>query len=598
MSSGDRVVSLLVVFLLGACVPKVAGDRRSESGSPIRSPQSDGRAEDRPANIGSDSNTDEDPIAVTRDGSFALAQIHLAQTHVLPMSSKYLRLVAGRETLIKVNLVAASAESQAPVVSVTAKVGDVEETFALTGPAIMPQSLDKTKQSFADSFVVLLPEKWIQPGLSLQVRAGELTTEVKPLIGAPNPLHLTLLPLNIFKSNNPPKEPQDWPAEFQAKLPISSLVIERRDPILLTEVVVPPRGDVNLPAVRVRSQQQYREKTGKNFDGEQGLALGITNAIQVAAGDNRLSVYYAHVAGVGVGGGLADSFTGMGIAGNLAVFFHEFGHTLSLGHWKNNPKFPYQSDLDGIKGDPGHVGTTWGFDARQNTVVGEIQLPYFIPPTVQTNSVGREVGVYKKDPMAGGGSGDQEKGFHFRMFSDFSNYQMQNFLEKELVIWDESKKSFAKWDDDNKRYAAIKNNGVDLPIERQVSVYTVLYGVSAVTPEANFVYTPIGPYSSGMIRLFNADKLMDRESSQALLCKPRCDFTLRLTQNGQTTNYIVRGIWRPDTNPLSKDSYFVGALNVPSRLGPITAADLILTPNVAVAGLEPSQIILFQYRAP
>ena len=175
---------------------------------------------------------------------------------------------------------------------------------------------------------------------------------------------------------------------------------------------------------------------------------------------------------------------------------------------------------------------------------------------------------------------------------------MQNFLEKELVIWDESKKSFAKWDDDNKRYAAIKNNGVDLPIERQVSVYTVLYGVSAVTPEANFVYTPIGPYSSGMIRLFNADKLMDRESSQALLCKPRCDFTLRLTQNGQTTNYIVRGIWRPDTNPLSKDSYFVGALNVPSRLGPITAADLILTPNVAVAGLEPSQIILFQYRAP
>lgn len=593
MSTYASVVAACLSLCFVACAQRTGVDERRRHDAPVTTLSSDTSTE--AGSHGTDTSLD-DVIVTSADGSLGVAGIYLAQTHVLPVDSEYACLVSDREALLKVDLIARKPDEKAPNVLVTTKLASQTATFKLVGPALVPTVREKKHHGFSDSYTVMLPKEWIRPGLVLQIVAGPLAKDLTVQVGAPNPLHLTLLHFNIFRAPKPVQEPPDWPAEFQVKLPISSLTIERRDPILFTEVVIPPRPDVKLPAVRVRSTQEYKDKTGANFDGEQGFALGLTNAIQAASGHGRLSVYYTNVAGVGVGGGLADPFTGMGIAGNLAVFFHEFGHTLSLGHWANHQKYPHQTDVDGIKGDPGHVGPTWGFDPRKGAIGDGIQLPYFIPPIVQANSVGREPGVFKKDPMAGGGSGDQEKGFHFRMFSDFSVHQMQAFLEDQLIIWDEGQKAYLKWDQAQQQYKPTPNNGVDLPVEREASVYTIIYGVSAATPEANFVYTPLGPYQSGMIKLFDANVAEDRTAAQMNFCKPQCDFTLRVTQSGRSRSYIVRGQWKPNQDPLKNESYFVGALNVASDEGAVDAVELLLTPNVDKAGIAANPASLYQYR--
>lgn len=91
-----------------------------------------------------------------------------------------------------------------------------------------------------------------------------------------------------------------------------------------------------------------------------------------------------------------------------------------------------------------HAGPTWAFDLPNKR---------FIPPTVQENAViprGNRtniVGTYKQDPMQGGGVGDQEEGYIFRHFSDYSLYNAQKYLEDHIVIWNEDRNSYVSWDD-------------------------------------------------------------------------------------------------------------------------------------------------------
>jgi hypothetical protein len=526
-----------------------------------------------------------------------LAKIQLAQTHVLPPESELLSLVSDRSTLLKVDLLAKESGATAPTVFVEMQLGTNTLKLPLTGPRLLPTD-PVSDPAFASSFTVMLPKEWFRPGLKLKISAGSLVTEVQPKIGAPNPLSLTLLHFQFFKQPKALPEPSGWEAELVAKLPIAQLALTRKSPWFFSELVIPPRADVKVTAKRVRSPEEYREKARLAFDGEQGLVLGLTNALQVAAGENRLSVYYSFVSGIGVGGGLADSFTAMGGDGNYAVFLHELGHTLSLPHWANNMQYPYQSDMDGLQGDPGHVGLTWGFDGRQGRQ-GDIILPYFIPPTVQPNTVGRTPGTLKKDPMAGGGSGDQEKGFLFRMFSDFSVRKMQQYLEQELVLWDESQKQYVKWDKQKESYQMITTDGVNYPVQRNVPVISILYSTSAVTPEeANFIYTPIGPHISSLIRTFDPSQAEDLEAARQAYCKPSCDFTLRVLRGNKVKDYIVRGTWKPDADEFNPNSQFVGALNLPAAEGPIQQIDLLLTPRVESSGLPAAPKLLARYVAP
>jgi hypothetical protein len=70
-----------------------------------------------------------------------------------------------------------------------------------------------------------------------------------------------------------------------------------------------------------------------------------------------------------------------------------------------------------------HVEPTWAYDPPNST---------FIPFTVQPETVGTQsAGIYKVDPMRGGGAGDQEYGFLFNHFSDYSVHKLRDLYAKE-----------------------------------------------------------------------------------------------------------------------------------------------------------------------
>ena len=50
-----------------------------------------------------------------------------------------------------------------------------------------------------------------------------------------------------------------------------------------------------------------------------------------------------------------------------------------------------------------------------------------------------------------------------------------------------------------------------------MQVYTILASISGVTPEANYVYTPIGPYKANRIQLFDPTVKEEREKAKAVL---------------------------------------------------------------------------------
>ena len=150
------------------------------------------------------------------------------------------------------------------------------------------------------------------------------------------------------------------------------------------------------------------------------------------------------------------------------------------------------------------------------------------------------------DPMQGGGVGDQEEGYIFRHFSDYSIYKAQNYLEEHIVIWDEDMNSYVSWEEQTGAYTkTVANNGVEYPIERDVDVISVMAATSAVTPQATLVYPPIGPHSSGIIKTFDPSIEAHRNEAKEIFCEEGgCDLSLRVTQGGQSFGIYVKGFTR------------------------------------------------------
>ncbi|MBF0443015.1 MAG: hypothetical protein HQK54_13995 [Oligoflexales bacterium] len=539
-------------------------------------------------------------------------KVFLAQTHILRPDDPLFRLVARRTALLKVNVRGNKDGIPAPEVTAILRLSGREQPLKLGGPTTLPTNFPELEQSFKDSFTAMIPKEWVEPGLSLSIKINGIEKKYDFLnIGAPSRLKLKMFTINIFGSQNT-SMPAGWEGEFEAKLPVSSAEIIKTPPWQFSEIVVIPRYDVKLSAYRIKSQSDYKTQSGQNFDGEQGTALTWMNAIQAASGDNRLSVYFGEIGGVPVGGGLADSFTAMGRIGHTGIFFHEFGHTLSLPHWCEDKTYPYRGTMfnippSGFSGNKCviqesdvHVGAAWGFDQRDNGAVPGYGFPYMIPPVVQNNPVSTEdcvvPGHWKKDPMCGGGSNDQEQGFAFRMYSDFSVHRMQLYLEKELVVYNEDTKTYTKWNDTSKSYVEVANNGVDYPVTRNADVYTILINSSAVTQNANFIYPPIGPYKSNLISRFDPRDASDRQRAASTgYCSGGCDFSLRVRQGGVESIYIIKGKWNTAAEPARESSLNTAAINLPAASGKIERMELLLTPGVTNAGLPASDTILYKY---
>ena len=518
--------------------------------------------------------------------------VFFAQTHVQQADDELFKLISNRAVLLKLNTFTTITRTINSVEAIL-KLNGSSETISLEPPraALTPinQDLGKIQHSFDDSFTAIIPKEWVKPGLSIAINVDGSLTELGEInVGAPNKMIMNMFDVHFFSQTSGDYAAK-WKEELESKLPVSEIELRRMSDIVFSKLIIPPRPNVGTIAVRVGSKTEYQQLTGVSFDGEQAAAQQWMNALKKAAGFNgQYSLFYVNIYGV-PSGGQAGGYGGVGNGTNLGVLNHELGHALSLPHWGDNADYPYRGVMHDIPApevyNDVHVGPTWAFDMPTMT---------FIPPIVQDNSVGGEAGTYKKDPMQGGGSGDQEEGFLLRHFSDYSMNQSRDYIERHIVVSEDRGSTYNKWDDEAKKYSkAVTNNGVKYAVDLDKEVISVMVGASAVTPQATLVYPPIGPYVSGLIMLFDPRVDADRSQANSVYCpNGGCDLSVRITQGNQIKVYMLPIALDPNADPFSGNSLKTSALNLPASDGVITKIELLRTPDAEANGMPKSDTIL------
>lgn len=523
----------------------------------------------------------------TRPDDLHIEAVYLAQTHVMKPDQPYFRLTGNRAALLKVHVVSASGAAAPPVQALVRSKG---ETVMLTlqGPATLPKTLPSepgvVRHTLEDSFTALIPARLVRPGLSVEVRAGAQSVRHEPAVGAPTVVKMKMFDIHYFgrKGND---YPEGIFQELEAKWPVAAFELERVRNINFPELVIPHRASVENPPVKVASPEAYLAKTGKKFDGEQAAALQWVGALSRAGGNQDVAMCYVTIMGVPAGG-QAGGYNGVG-SPSVGIMNHELGHAFSLPHIGEQKDYPYRGALHGISPpkvfNEVHVGPTWGFDLPSKT---------FLPPTVQQPSGRWVAGTYKADPMQGGGSGDQEKPFRLRHFSDYNVRKMQAYLERKVAVYRAGQ--FFKWDDTTGDYTKkVQTDGVHYPTEIDVPVLSVMASISLAFPDVNLVYPPIGPYKGNRIRTFDPRVLADREAARATFSpKGGCDFTLKVTQGGKESLYLLPVSADDAGKPLGLAT---AAVNLRAADGPVTAVELLHTPGADRTGLPESPKVLAQW---
>ena len=537
-------------------------------------------------------------LAAVTAHAVTINAVYFGQTHVLKATDPYFGLVGNREALIKVH-VTDSATPASPVVTATLILsGQPNLVLTLTGPATLPASipdgLGVVQHSFANTFTGYIPANYMKTGLQVRVDAGAgvSTTITNMKVGAPTKVIMTMTDVQYFSDTN-----SDYPAgtfaEVEAKWPVADLEVRRLGHVVFPELVIPPRTDVGTKAERIRSKAEYTVKTGLSFDGEQAAALAWNGALKRAAGrSGRWSLYYLNVYNA-FAGGQAGGFAGVGAGNSVGILHHELGHALSLPHWGDNASYPYKGDMHGIQAPSNynetHAGPAWAF---------HLPTRAFIPPTVQAgNAGGKPVGTYKVDPMQGGGTGWQEPAYLMNHFSDYSVNQMRSYLQGHVVVWNSALNSWAEWNQTAGDYTTtVSNNGVQFPTTRDTQVISIMASISGSNPDVTMVYPPIGPYTAGLIRLFDPTVAADRTAANSIFSPATgSDLCVRVVQGGVTKTYMLAASWVTTQDPYSSGSLVTEAINLPAADGAVTKIELLLTPDAEVNGLPANPTVLYTW---
>ena len=530
------------------------------------------------------------PFAVARAQSSDahVDAVFLAQTHVMQPDQPYFKLTGNRDALLKAHVISPSGAAAPEVIAVVIS-GGATNKLELKGPSTLPQSLPSApgvvQHRLVDSFTAIIPARLVRPGMQLEVHAGSSVWRRDIKVGAPTVVHMKMFDVHYFgRGTN--DYPPDFLQELEAKWPVAELEIERVRGINFAELVIPARD--NLPAARVVSPADYQKKTGAKFDGEQAAALQWVWALSRAGGNRDVAMCYVNILGVNAGG-QAGGFNGVG-AIHLGIMHHELGHALGLPHVGEQKDYPYRGELFGIKPpkvlNEVHVGPTWAFDLPSLT---------FIPPTVQRASSRWPAGVYKADPMQGGGDGDQEQQFKLRHFSDYNVHRMQSFLERRVAV--RRGGNYFKWNaaagDYTKR---LEKDGVTYPIEQDVPVISVMAAMTVADADVNLVYPPIGPYRGNLIRTFDPRVAADRDAAHKMF-SPRagCDFSLKVVQGGKESYYLLAASATDEKDPTALRSLTTAAVNLRGDNGPVTAVELLHTPSADQAGLPEKPAVLARW---
>jgi hypothetical protein len=532
-----------------------------------------------------------------------IARVFFAQHHVLAPDNSLFNLVGNLEALIKVQVYSQTSR-RSPVVCAKLKLGSKTLDLPLKGPALLPKPPTGDpillEHKYEDSFTALIPREWIAPGVSVMVelrepaRPGSANSAVldrrvydKLLIGAPTRLVMTMFDFHFFGGAKGADYPKGWFEELGSKLPVAELELRRVRNIVFDKLVMQPQA--GKPATLCGSREEYQRKTGIKFDGEQGMTGRWNGALKEAAGagwGGTRRLYYANIYGVWAGG-QAGGLSGVGNGTSHGILLHELGHALGLPDLaKPGMKYPYVGPMHGIQA-PGnsatayHVGPTWAFDPLQHV---------FIAPRTGD-------GCYARDPMGGGGANKDGGPGLYRFFSDYHFSRIRDCLEQTQVVRDDRGRYF-QWNQQSGSYSTVarEQGRPNCPVEDDIDVISVLASASLVTPEANIVYPPIGPYRAGRLETFDASSPAGLPSARRSgYNESNCNVCLRVTQGGKVRTYLLKDGLNPNDDPKAEKSLFIVAVNVPARDGEVTQADLLFTPGIIRSGVAPASKVLYRW---
>ncbi len=177
-------------------------------------------------------------------------------------------------------------------------------------------------------------------------------------------------------------------------------------------------------------------------------------------------------------------------------------------------------------------------------------------------------------------------------FSDYSMSRMQQRLES-AVYWNEDLGKYTRWNQETGAYdRGVDNNGIQLPLERDAEVISIMASANLQVPAGNIVYPPIGPYTAGLIRLFDADSAEDRKAAMDLRYarSAACNTALRVTQGGKTKSYVLNVVLSPDDDPLK--TFNTAAINLAAGAGDVSRVELIYCKELMLKGITPDHTVL------
>jgi len=222
-------------------------------------------------------------------------------------------LVPGREALLRLHLIAATAPAQLPVVTVEASGVGALQTLTATAPAQVPVAVNY--QSLSNSYQLKLPASLLQPGLQLAVRVnGENLRTLTPSFASQNKLAVLLVPFSQVKDSTTTTaelpEPASLAAQIKSFWPLAEVDVRTRAPYVL-----------------------------KSAAGATTAYTMLDELSDLRAAENGKVYYYGYfksAMGDGCCGGLGfrPGYEAVGMDSDLNgnTMAHELGHNLNLQH--------------------------------------------------------------------------------------------------------------------------------------------------------------------------------------------------------------------------------------------------------------------------
>lgn len=299
-----------------------------------------------------------------------------------------------------------------------------------------------------------LPSEWLEPGLSISIRQGDLSGDLSDIkVGGPGELLLHTIDIGMLTTPRGrfhfanDKEAQ---REYFQTIPASRMIVNQYAPLYLPEVMLP---NGTLLTDFDPSEGGWHSGNMRQLISKELISQGIDNAnygIYSSAGEGEEGHPFvvAQIAAHNSRGKYANGVRVHGGSGGSGIvtlddslgneFSHEVGHNYGLGHY-----------VDGFSGSvhrsADEPNSSWGWDSDKRHFI-----PNFAP--VRTNEdacldgqcqlpfEGRKFGF---DAMAGGSPLSAAN--RFTLYTPNSAALIQQFFESKAVFDAKSATGFSKW---------------------------------------------------------------------------------------------------------------------------------------------------------